>query len=172
MRGPTPPAGVAKVEAGFIYGLVADRLYRYALADGNGQHPLLIPGGYLGGLTHGNIYVARSDGIWALRVGAGLVRAQRLAAITPQQAMVTTLATFGDITYIGLSDGRFLGVSTNDGRTVLEAQICPARQTKADARHMYVLCTYPGAWQIVVFSRPDTRLPSANFPSNFPSGHR
>ncbi len=150
LRGPTRAAAV-KVENGFVYGTVAGRLYRYALADGNGQRPLEIAGAYLSGPTRNVLLVARSDGIWSLRIGAHAIRVQRVVSVESNVAGVQAMATLGDVTYIALSDGRLLGIDLTTGRTVFQAKTCHVADIRTDGRHIVVVCYFDFAWQVAVF---------------------
>jgi hypothetical protein len=139
IAGQAESAGSVREENGWIFALVIDKLYRYRLDGGEAQRPDLIADAspLLGGPYRGVLYVARRDGVWALRPQRDAVSAQLVA---PSAAKVSAFAIAHGVAYIGFADGHTRGVAIDDGRIVLDARSCAPTRIGSSASRVYVVC--------------------------------
>jgi hypothetical protein len=139
IAGQSEAAASVREENGWIYGLVVNKLYRYWLDGGQRQRPDLIAGAsrLLGGPYRGRLYVARPDGVWALRPERDVVSAQLVA---PSTAKVSAFAIARDVAYVGFADGHIRGVAVEGGASLLDARSCVPDRIGASALRVYVVC--------------------------------
>ncbi len=142
--------GKIAVDAGMLYMAIGPELYRYRLAPASGQRPLRISssGRFVGGPYRGALYVARRDGVWALRPGAAAVRAQLVA---PSAAAMTAFTIANDIAYAAFEDGHIRGVDTRTGQTLLDARTCPGPSIGVGRTRIFVACSLERGWRIDAF---------------------
>ncbi len=152
------PAGLSsgdiRVDGGFVYGAVSRKLYRYRLAEGAGQSPLLVASDsrLLGGPYRAALYVSRDDGVWSLRIASTQIRARLVA---PSASPVSGLNIAGRTAYIAFADGEVRGVNVDDGQTVLDAWPGKSARVGVSKDRAFVVCRTDSGWRVVAYQRPD-----------------
>ncbi len=147
-------SGDIRADGSFVYGAVETKLYRYRLAEGAGQSPLLVASNsrLLGGPYRGALYVSRGDGVWSLRIESTQIRARLVA---PSASPFSGLYITGRTAYIAFADGEVRGVNVDDGRTVLDAWPGKSARVGVSRDHAFVVCRTDAGWQVVAYQRPD-----------------
>lgn len=148
-------SGPVRVDGGDLYVMFyAQKIYRYRLAGATGQRPLLVAlrVKFLGGPYRCAVYVARPDGVWALKPEARAIRSRRVVTST---AGVSSFSIVRDVGYALFEDGRVAGFETASGRAVMDVHPCrsgekPARVAGGPMR-TYVVCSSFGSWRVVAF---------------------
>lgn len=135
----TVSGGRLHAEGRWLYAVIGRNIYRYNLQGPQNQRPLLVSTGdrFIGGPSLGAIYVARRDGVWALRPTDHAIQARLVAPIT---ATVNAFSIMGRTAYLGFSNGAIRGVDADDGRTVLDTKPCVATSFDVSASRVYVVC--------------------------------
>jgi hypothetical protein len=143
-----------RVDGEFVYGNGYENIYRYRLADGAGQRPLLVASDsvLLGGPYHGAIYVSRSDGVWAFRFESTRIRARLVAS---SSSRVSGFYIAARTAYIAFEGGEVRGVNVDDGRTVFDATPGNAARVGVSGHRVFVVCQTDSGWRVVAFQRPD-----------------
>jgi hypothetical protein len=151
--------GRVAAEGDYVYVTVLQHVYRYRLADGETQRPLLLNarGWFVLGPYRGTVYVQRDDGVWALRAGERDVHARLVA---PSKSALKASAIIGRVAYFAFEDGLVRGVDTGDGRMVLDAAVPGgAFGIGSSAAHVFFACgsanAAAGTWHVAAFPRPD-----------------
>ena len=138
-----PSFGTAAIEDGNLYAFVYNNtqfgFYRYALADPNGQQPVLVSnrGAWLAGPCHGwNRIERRDEGVFAVRAGTDRIDALQ---ISRSILHVSRTAFDGSMMYLALEDGRVIGVDLESRAETIEiATPCRSWQGIAHAERTLV----------------------------------
>ncbi|HEY0381089.1 MAG TPA: PQQ-binding-like beta-propeller repeat protein [Candidatus Elarobacter sp.] len=143
--------GKAAVDGDALYFQIASKVFRYKLGPANGQRPLLesIDGELVGGPYLGWIFVARQDGVWALRPKGSSIQARLIAA---SNAAFRALTVYRRTVFVGFADGIVRGVDLESGKPVFAAHTCEPARVAIHQASVYVVCSSP-QWSIVSFTR-------------------
>lgn len=141
-----------RFDAGWLYGAVGDKIYRYRLTHAP-QRPLLVSreATFLGGPILGVLYASRPGGVWSLRPRERDVEARLIA---PSSSPVTAFALDATTAYLGFADGHVRAVRSVDGQPTMDTYTCPATRISWSLRRLYIVCSGKHDWRIVSYPKP------------------
>ena len=146
-----------RVDGDSVYLIVGRQIYRYRLADPNGQRPLLVASDarFLGGPYWGTIYIERDHQVWALTPGENSIRSLFIQDVP---SSVASFSIAGDRGFVVKNDGWVHGFALSDGRPLMDVRPCKPppiavlERVAASDRSVFVACSPDGThWRVAAY---------------------